>query len=82
MNKTNIVLTKEQSQAKKRELSRILSAAVINSKFRALLLSDPNSAIKNGYLGECFSLNPADQEKLGAIQANSLADFAAQLAVI
>ena len=55
MNKTNIVLTKEQSQAKKRELSRILSAAVINSKFRALLLSDPNSAIKNGYLGECFS---------------------------
>ena len=82
MIKSNSLLTKKSNQSKQQELSRILSAAVINSKFRTLLLNDPHTAIKNGYSGERFSLSPADQQKLGAIRANSLADFAAQLAFI
>jgi hypothetical protein len=36
----------------KKEYSRILSAAVINSHFRHMLLNDPVKAISNGYSGE------------------------------
>lgn len=82
MNKSYILLTKEQNHSKKQELSRILSAAVINRKFRTLLLNDPDTAIKNGYAGERFSLSPEDQKRLGTIHASSLADFATQLAAV
>ena len=62
------------------EYSRILSAAVINSSFRSMLLSDPAKAIACGYSGEKFNLGHADQKRLSSIHANSLADFATQLA--
>jgi len=64
------------------EYSRILSAAVINSRFRSMLLSDPAKAIAGGYSGEKFNLGHADQKRLSSIHANSLADFALQLANI
>jgi hypothetical protein len=64
------------------EYSRILSAAVINSSFRSILLSDPAKAIAGGYSGEKFNLGNADQKRLSSIHANSLADFASQLANI
>ena len=64
------------------EYSRILSAAVINSSFRSMLLSDPAKAIAGGYSGEKFNLGHADHKHLSSIHANSLADFASQLAKI
>jgi hypothetical protein len=64
------------------EYSRILSAAVINSSFRSMLLSDPAKAIAGGYSGEKFNLGHADQKRLSTIHASSLADFASQLAKI
>jgi hypothetical protein len=64
------------------ELSRILSAAVVNSHFRSMLLKDPASAVAGGFSGESFSLGSSEQKKLGAIRASSLADFAAQLSVV
>jgi hypothetical protein len=64
------------------EYSRILSAAVINSSFRSMLLSDPAKAIAGGYSGEKFNLGYADQERLSTIHASSLSDFASQLANI
>ena len=64
------------------EYSRILSAAVINSSFRSMLLSNPAKAIAGGYSGEKFNLGHADQMRLSSIHANSLADFASQLANI
>jgi hypothetical protein len=64
------------------EYSRILSAAVINSNFRNILLRDPAKAIAGGYSGEKFNLGHADQKRLSSIHANSLADFASQLAKI
>ena len=67
---------------KNQELSRILSAAVVNSHFRSMLLRDPASAVAGGYSGESFSLGSSEQKKLGAIRASSLADFAAQLSVV
>ena len=64
------------------EYSRILSAAVINSGFRQMLLNDPVKAICGGYSGEKFDLNSDDKSRLASIRAASLADFAAQLSNI
>ncbi len=73
---------KSQKPFSNQELSRILSAAVVNNHFRSMLLNDPASAIAGGYSGESFSLGSVEQKKLGAIHASSLADFARQLSVI
>ena len=62
------------------EYSRILSAAVINSSFRSMLLANPAKAINSGYSGEKFNLDQAEQNRLSSIHASSLADFANQLA--
>ena len=64
------------------EYSRILSAAVINSSFRSMLLSDPVKAVAGGYSGEKFNLGSSEKQHLSGIRANSLADFASQLANI
>jgi hypothetical protein len=61
------------------EFSRILTAAVINSQFRQMLLSNPDRAVEIGYAGEKFALAREDKKCLGAIRATSLADFAFQL---
>jgi hypothetical protein len=64
------------------ELSRILTAAVVNSRFRSLLLNDPISAVEIGYSDESFSIGADEKEKLGAIHVSSLSDFAARLSAI
>lgn len=60
-------------------LSRMMTAAVVNQKFRDLLLSNPAAAMSRGYLGEKFSLNSDEMELVLSIQATDLADFAQQL---
>jgi hypothetical protein len=82
MIKPNSSTLKAQNPLKNQELSRILSAAVVNGHFRSTLLNDPISAIANGYSGENFSLGAKEQKRLGSINACSLADFAAQLSAI
>ena len=74
--------THQQAKATSSEYSRILSAAVINSKFRDMLLSDPVKAVSCGYSGEQFELNHEDKNRLATIRATSLAEFAAQLSQI
>jgi len=64
------------------EYSRILSAAVINSHFRQMLLNDPVKAISNGYSGEQFNINSDEKVRLSTIRATSLADFATQLSQV
>jgi hypothetical protein len=61
------------------EYSRILTAAVINMQFRQLLLSNPAKAIESGYGGEMFYLPREDKNRVAAIRATTLADFASQL---
>jgi hypothetical protein len=78
-NRSELSLTKP---ARNQEISRILSAAIVNSHFRSRLLNDPVSAIAGGYSGESFSLGFNDQKKLGTIRASSLAEFAAQLSAV
>jgi len=64
------------------ELSRLLTAAVINQRFCKLLLSNPATALASGYNGESFRLGKEEREMILSIQAKSLADFARQLTVI
>jgi hypothetical protein len=71
-----------RSQTASQEYSRILSAAVINSSFRQMLLNDPVKAVCGGYSGEKFNLNNDDKSRLASIRAASLAEFAAQLSNI
>jgi len=71
-----------QKPLRNQEMSRILSAAVVNNHFRAMLLNDPVSAIAGGYSGESFSLGSTEQKKLRAIRASTLADFARQLSAV
>jgi hypothetical protein len=82
MIKPNCFSLSTQKPARNQEISRILSAAVINSHFRSKLLNDPATTIAGGYSGESFSLGFDEQKKLGAIHASSLANFAAQLSEI
>ena len=46
-----------KASIKKPELSRLLSAAVINSQFCNMLLNDPVTAAQEGYEDERFSFN-------------------------
>jgi hypothetical protein len=61
------------------ELSRLLTAAVVNQRFCKLLLSNPASALASGYNGESFRLGKEESDFILSIQAKSLADFARQL---
>lgn len=61
------------------EISRLLSAAVINQNFCKLLLTNPEAAVSAGYLGEPFVLPQAEKARIASIRAATLADFASQL---
>jgi hypothetical protein len=62
-----------------RGLSRLLTAAVVNQRFRHLLLTNPETALASGYNGESFSLANEEKDLVLSIHAISLADFATQL---
>ena len=62
------------------EYSRILTAAVINQRFRDMLLKDPRAAVSSGFNGESFHLSLKEKEKLSSLKGLSLSDFASQLA--
>jgi hypothetical protein len=67
------------SAYQRQEISRVLTAAVINENFRKLLLANPDQALTKGYRGEPFHLAKEDRTRLAAIRASSLAEFAAQI---
>ena len=60
-------------------INRLLAAAVVNSSFRDLLLSDPEQALAQGYGGESFTLSPQKRKMVLSIQADNLQDFALQI---
>ncbi|MBU2611074.1 MAG: hypothetical protein KJ606_09055 [Chloroflexi bacterium] len=64
------------------ELSRLLSAAVVNHQFKNLLLDDPESALEKGYLGESFLLADDVRALLVSIRADTLTDLARQLSSV
>jgi hypothetical protein len=75
-------LTGPQNSRPRQEVSRLLTAAVISSQFRQVLLSNPTKALTSGYGGEKFNLPREHQKRVASIRANTLADFASQLTSI
>jgi hypothetical protein len=57
----------------------LLTAAVVNQRFRKMLLSNPAQALATGYGGEVFHMEKDVRDRVSAIRANSLEDFARQL---
>jgi len=60
-------------------LSSVFAAAVVSQGFRKMLLDDPESALKQGYLGKGFTLRPEEASLLISINAKSLTDLAKQV---
>ena len=60
-------------------LSKLFEAAVINRQFCQLLLSQPEAALRQGYLGNTFDLTSEEQALIISIQARSLPDLAQQV---
>ena len=61
------------------DMVRLLAAAVINRKFRDLLLRHPGRALARGFQGERFSLDDQEKKMVLSIQADSLSEFASQI---
>jgi hypothetical protein len=57
-------------------LHRLFAAAVVNDQFRATLLSKPDEALANGYLGQTFPLTDQERVLIKSIQADTLTDLA------
>jgi hypothetical protein len=71
--------TNQDLQKTHPEYSRILTAAVINKRFRYQLLKDPIQAVARGFNGETFRLSPNEEKVLSSLKGLSLADFASHL---
>jgi len=61
------------------ELNRLLSAAIVSTGFRNMLITNPETAIVKGYQGEKFNLSPDEYRWLVSVQATDLASFASQM---
>jgi len=71
-----------QNSYPSRESLRVLSAAVVSSRFRQILLSDPRRAINSGYAGETFHMDENEITWMASIRAESLAEFARQMSEV
>lgn len=61
------------------ECGRLIHAAVINRRFKDMLLANPIKSIEDGFCGEKFAFTWEEKQRIKLIRANSLADFSNQL---
>lgn len=59
--------------------SGVLAVAVVSRDFCALLLSNPQAALKEGYMGKSFALTPDESIYLESIRVNNLPEFAQKI---
>ena len=71
---TDLHLVRRREEAS--GLSRLFAAAVVNRQFCDVLLREPETALKNGYLGQTFSLTDEERQLIKSIRAESLTDLA------
>lgn len=64
---------------KHKSLNQLLCAAVINGRFREILLRDPAQALASGYYEHSFSLTAEERDLVMGIRAQKLEDFAEQV---
>jgi hypothetical protein len=58
-------------------LNQLLCAALVNNRFRTELLANPPQAVRKGYLGQKFSLNPDELALVSSIRVKGIEEFAA-----
>ena len=58
---------------------RLFAAAVVSDQFRKTLLSKPEEALANGYLGQTFALSDREKSIIKSIRADTLTDLAQQV---
>jgi len=56
-------------------LHRLISAGIVNRRFRDQLLKNPLEAARMGYLSQGFSLTKREQELLASIEASDFPTF-------
>lgn len=69
---------RNDSSTANREVSKLLTAAVVSKAFCQLLLTNPAQALEDGYNGMRFALTNQEKELLLSIQAQSLSELASQ----
>ena len=60
-------------------LSSLFAAAVVSRSFCQMLLSNPEQALSQGYMGNRFGLSTEDASLIVSINAQSLPDLAQQV---
>ena len=60
-------------------LSGLFAAAVVSKSFCNLLLSAPEKALQQGYMGKTFALSAEDASLIVSLNAKSLPDLAKQV---
>ena len=71
--------SRPEQTANFREMNRLLSAAIVSSGFRNMLITSPETAIAKGYQGEKFNLTNDEYSWLVSIQAIDLASLASHM---
>ncbi|MFL7868290.1 MAG: hypothetical protein AB8I58_05640 [Anaerolineales bacterium] len=60
-------------------MNKLFAAAVVNNQFCQLLLHEPETALRQGYLGDAFDLTIEEQALIVSIRAKSLPELAQQV---
>jgi hypothetical protein len=60
-------------------MNKLFAAAVVNNQFCQLLLNEPETALRQGYLGDVFDLTLEEQALIISIRAKSLPELARQV---
>jgi hypothetical protein len=60
-------------------ISGLFAAAVVSQSFCKMLLSDPELALEQGYMGKSFGLSAEDASLIVSLNAKSLPDLARQV---
>ncbi len=60
-------------------LNRLFAAAVVSPSFCQMLLSEPEQALANGFLGQAFPLSKEEKVLITTLHAKSLPDLARQI---
>lgn len=63
-------------------MSKLFEAALVNSQFCQLLLSQPETALRQGYQGNSFDLTREEQALIISIRASSLPELAQQVTAV
>jgi len=80
--KSVLPLSIVKSPKNKTGMSKLFEAAVVNRQFCQLLLSQPETALQQGYQGNSFNLTREEQALIISIRANSLPDLAQQVTAV